>query len=105
MYWKVTEREGKLAIEMPYMAEQNRPVESRPVAVSNIRIDNWTTLIGRDVEFNGDDGMVRGENGKRFYINTRTWEHITEEKPIKPPRKGKEYHWIWRYGHWAKEWD
>lgn len=106
--WRVTERNRMLAIEMPYMAEQDRPVESRPVSISRIRIDNWATLVGQRVDFVSNEGLIRGENGKRFYIQTDTWEQTTEERPVKKPRKGRRqgmaYDWEWAYGKWRRVW-
>jgi len=101
--WKVYNHEGYLAVSLPFEANWDKPVESKVIHVSRVPIAGYEQLIGASVEFTGDVGIVQ-RPGKSIALDTEDWQCIVEERPVRKPRKGRDYDWRWRYGRWEKDW-
>jgi len=102
---RLIDYEGKLAVDHGWLTRQNEPVEDRWLSVSNIEASRYPVVVDRIIEFTGNMGRVYNPNTSQFiYVDTTNWESVVVERPIKKPRKGKDYDWVWSVGKWRKEW-
>lgn len=97
---------GKLAVDFGgWMTNWSKPQMDRALVVSNVNASDYPHLMGASVEFEVNIGKVWAPGFNRpTWIDTTDWEHVTETKPIKKPRKGKDYDWEWFSGRWQKTW-
>ena len=102
----VIDHEGKLAIQIGggWQTRQDEPVEDKLLSVSDIDAARYRHLMGCRVDFTGHDGVIRPVDYGPTWINTETWERVVLERPIKKPRRGKDYDWEWKWGQWRKVW-
>ncbi len=108
------EHDGKLAFTFGWFIDQNRPVRLRHVSVSKAKADNWLYLLeppvlDRQISWAGNIGLVHlGSYHKPVKFDTTDWKRVTEEQPIKKPRRGKRqgqrYDWEWAHGEWRRVW-
>jgi hypothetical protein len=102
----IVDHEGKLAVDFGgWQKRQDEPVEDRLLRVSDIPVEGWDRLIGQSVDF--FDNNARCYNpatGRTIFFTTEKWERVLLERPVKKPRRGKDYDWEWAYGQWRKTW-
>ena len=100
--WKLTEYDGKVAIVLPWQADYSRPVETQVVKVCDVAVGRWAQLLGREVKFTGNRGIVYNDYGQPTVMDTTTWEAVIEERAIKRPRQQKDKPaWRWDRGRWV----
>ena len=105
---------SKLAWTAGWWTESSRPARTRNLSVSDIRASEWTQLIdppllAHQVNWTGNVGIIHlGGYNKPLQVDTSDWERMTEEEPVKKPRRGKRqgqaYDWQWSNGKWARVW-
>lgn len=97
---------GKLAISWGWMTNLDKPEENRVLNVGKVSADKYKDLLGVYVEWVNNMGVAHW-NGRRYVFEVEDadeWTKISETRPIKKPRDGKEYTWKWYMGQWRKEW-
>ena len=100
--WKLVEHDGKVAICLPWQTDYNRPVETQVTKVCDVAVGRWAPLLGREVKFTGNRGIVYNDYGQPTVMDTSAWETVIEERPVKPPRQKKDRPaWRWHYGRWV----
>lgn len=105
---------GKLAFTSGWFTSQDRPVQYRHISVSKARATDWPHLfdppvLDRQIDWSGNQGVVRFSDHRRSVLfDTTDWERVTEEQPVKKPRRGKrqgqQYDWEWSSGEWRRVW-
>lgn len=103
---------GKLAYTAGWFTDPNRPVQTRHVRVSKARAADWSLLLDDAaivrIDWAGNAGLIHLLDHRPVRLDTSDWETITEEGPIKKPRRGKRqgqrYDWEWRRGEWVRKW-
>ena len=102
---KVINYEGKFAIDLGgWIAAQKEPVEIRTLEVSNADLEDYAPLEGHPVEFKGNVGVIY-HNGFPIVCrcgDKKMWRQVVERRPVKKPRKGRDYDWKWVHGRWEK---
>jgi len=101
--WKVHDYEGYLAVALQFEANWDKPVESKVIHVSSIPIAGYEQLIGASVKF-ADDRIGIVQCSRPVVLDTEGWQCVVEERPVRKPRKGRDYGWKWRHGRWEKDW-
>ncbi len=101
----------KLAFTTGWYTETNRPVRTRVLHVSKARAADWQLLLTGfivRIDWSGNHGLVHILDHRPVRLDTSDWETITEEEPIKKPRRGKRqgqsYDWEWKWGKWERVW-
>jgi len=101
-HWKLIDRDGKVAVTLGWQKDWNRPVEYQVFKVCDTPVYPWRFLLGNEVRFDGNHGRVFDNNGRPTLLDTSTWDTVTEERPIKKPRRRKDQpDWRWQAGRWV----
>jgi len=101
--WKVDNYEGYLAVASQFASNWDEPVKSRIIHISPIPITGYKQLIGASVEFADDRIGIVQCSGRPVVLDTEGWQCVVEERPVRKPRKGRDYDWKWIRGRWEKE--
>lgn len=106
------DHEGKLAFTFGWHRERDRPVRTRNISVSKARAADWPELLTDHVvriDWAGNAGLVHLLDRRPVRLDTTDWETVTEEEPVKKPRRGKRqgqpYDWEWKWGKWIRKWE
>lgn len=99
--------QGQLAIrEERWSPLTNRPAEYRYYWPTGIPVAADDSRIGMTGYFQGTCFSEHGFGYGRFSVSLpdggKTVCLRIEERPVKPPRRGKNYTWEWDFGRWRK---
>lgn len=98
--------EGHIAIDCGWATDWNKPEKYRLVYIGRAKATDYPQLIGRDVQWNGNTGIVYDPNYRRYLLhsdNEEEWtKEVVETKPVPKPRrkKNQRYDYEWRSGRW-----
>jgi hypothetical protein len=105
------DHDGKLAFTTGWFTDPSQPVLTRTVHVSKASVDDWSHLLDVmdcQIEWSGNHGLIHLIGQRPVRVDTTDWERVTEETPVKKPRRGKRqgqaYDWEWEWGRWVRVW-
>ena len=109
---ELIDHNGKLAQWRGERRDVQKPILITHLTVSKVAASSWPDAIGKvpssPVGYDWSGSIYI--DGQRWQVGTSTWEEITVQTPIKPPRNGRTYTWIWNESgsivnpDWAKDW-
>ena len=103
---QIIEHKDKVAIDSGWHDDWNKPEQYRILYIGKANADDWRDLIGSSVTWSGNTGTVRRYD-RTYYLrvdDAREWTKFIETRPVKKPRRGKNYDWEWERGAWRKTW-
>jgi hypothetical protein len=109
-YYEIGEYKGKLALFPDWNIDKDEPRYYRDVRISPASIEKplLRDYIGIKIsEWNGNIGILPVPMYGAGYVDISEWETERVYKPLKKPRKGKDYDWEWTpdfHGMWEGRW-
>jgi hypothetical protein len=103
---EIIEYDGKIAVDTGWHNDWNKPEQYRIIYLGKADTDTWRSIIGCRVTWNGNVGTVQsyGRVYRIFTEDEHEWTKLIETRPVKKPRRGKNYDWEWEHGAWQKKW-
>ena len=106
---KMIDYQGKLALTWGWEANRDRPIEERWLSISDIKSEDYPLVIDQIVSNISSNSFTVCCRQTYQYLrfDSTNWNHLTETRPIKKPKPGKnkiygEYDWEWIAGKWYR---
>ena len=97
--------DGHLAIDLGWVTSWSKPQRERRIYVGRVRTEQYSNLLGREVHFTGNTGVVHWYE-RRYVFQTddrAEWTPVDQEQTIRKPRKRRTHDWKWEHGRWIAD--
>lgn len=102
---KVIEYEGKIAVQTSWQASWGEPEEYRITYIGkHYPVKYWEHLLDREVSWTENTAIAKFHSSWCYLDvhDKEQWDRVIETRPVKKPRDGKHYTYVWHMGRWER---